>query len=166
MAAVMGAALAMPLSQTAFAQAGSVGGDIGKTDKSISGGNDAAPRRRAPPAPNHRSVGVTPPQPGITAQNLAGKWRWTAHCSVGVAYAGDLEIDASSANRFSGTLLDPLGGKIYDGSLDGTNIAFSREYLLGIQHWTGTLSRSTGAFQIRGALTDGAALCPFEATKE
>jgi hypothetical protein len=147
----------------AFAQAGSVGGTIGNTDKSVSGGNESAPPRRIMPRSNRRPVAAAPQQPDLTAESLGGKWHWIDHCSP--AWAGDLEISAASAGQFSGTFLNSLGGKLYDGSLKGSEISFFREFIFGNQHWAGALSRSADALEIRGVVTYGAVSCPFEATK-
>jgi hypothetical protein len=62
---------------TVFAQAGSTGGTIGKTDKSISGGE-------TPSEPQHRPEGKRPPHATITSektsgnrcQKIVGRWTW------------------------------------------------------------------------------------------
>jgi hypothetical protein len=55
-AAVAGAALSVPPSATVFAQAGSTGGTIGKTDKSISGGEEANEPRQSSPKREQRTA--------------------------------------------------------------------------------------------------------------
>jgi hypothetical protein len=65
------------LPSTVFAQAGSTGGTIGKTDKSISGGG-------TPSEPQHRPEGKRPPHATVTSektsghrcQKIVGGWTW------------------------------------------------------------------------------------------
>ena len=145
-----------------LAQPGSTGGTIGNADKSVSGGSRSKARRAEAVSPSPRApVGH---EASITAEGLAGKWRWTAHCNV--VWTGDLEIGASSASQFSGTFLNTGGGTIYDGHLRGREISFFRRYVLGVQHWGGTLL--TSGREMQGSLTEGngGEFCAFEATKE
>jgi hypothetical protein len=143
---------------SAWAQAGSIGGTIGKTDKSISG--DAGSGQVSPSDKiNRRAV-----EPGFAAESLIGRWKWTAHCSA--LWSGDLEISNASGSQFSGQFLSTGTGKLYAGQIRGTQVSFLRDYALGTQHWSGTLSRFGGATQIRGSLTQSdSASCGFEATK-
>lgn len=71
----------------ALAQAGSTGGTIGKQDKSISGGEDAAHSERAapirkPPRPSRQSAATAPT--GDPCGRIVGTWRWYNGVSVTV----------------------------------------------------------------------------------
>jgi hypothetical protein len=57
----------------AFAQAGSTGGTIGKTDKSVSGGEEAKPRSERKEL--HRSAANKEPTGG-TCEKFVGTWSW------------------------------------------------------------------------------------------
>jgi hypothetical protein len=63
-------------SNAAFAQAGSTGGTIGKTDKSVSGGEDTGlqrqPQREAPP----RHPATSDRSAGNSCQKIVGTWAW------------------------------------------------------------------------------------------
>jgi hypothetical protein len=63
-AIICGLAMLVAADQTVFGQAGSTGGTIGKTDKSLSGGENSKPRL------GRREVA----QPQGVAINLTGKW--------------------------------------------------------------------------------------------
>jgi hypothetical protein len=79
--------------ESAFAQAGSTGGTIGKQDKSISGGDDAANSRHAVPVRKpsrsaRQSVATTPA--GDPCGRIVGKWLW---------YNGVVVTVPSNSNR-------------------------------------------------------------------
>ena len=77
---VFGMLSSFAASATAFAQAGSTGGTIGKQDKSISGGEDAAdsqravPIRKKPPRPAGQSAATAPT--GGPCSRIVGTWLW------------------------------------------------------------------------------------------
>lgn len=72
--AMIAAAISIPSIGDAFAQAGSAGGRIGKTDKSISGGEETRrPAKRASQPPRRR-------EPATTSASFDGSW---AGMSVG-----------------------------------------------------------------------------------
>ena len=77
-AAALGIALSAAGTSGAFAQAGSAGGTIGKSDKSISGGREEhqrsrGQRREQVPAPHHASR-AEPNNAGC--QRVVGTWNW------------------------------------------------------------------------------------------
>jgi hypothetical protein len=80
-------------------QPGSVGGTIGKTDKSVSGGESAA--EPSTPAKS-RSRGQRPIDKGASDKSsevsVAGRWRWIAECSNGQTYGKEAR---PSVPRFS-----------------------------------------------------------------
>jgi hypothetical protein len=79
-------ALSLALPASALAQAGSTGGTIGKQDKSISGGDDAANSERAVPMRKPRPArqsAVTAPTGGPCSR-IVGTWLWYNGSSVTV----------------------------------------------------------------------------------
>jgi len=92
--------LALGQQESAFAQAGSTGGTIGKTDKSISGGESAAEPDR-PPATSSpkRSVAKTQETPSShSCDRIVGRWSWYLGVSESVFYKG-----GSAAHPVSGS---------------------------------------------------------------
>jgi hypothetical protein len=79
--------LAFANASSAFAQAGSTGGTIGKQEKSISGGDDApAPRRAGPAGKPFRSAShsVATAPTGGPCSRIIGTWLWYNGVSVTV----------------------------------------------------------------------------------
>jgi len=78
-AAIMLAAVALsaPFGGTAFGQAGSTGGTVGKQDKSISGGEE----QTAPRSQTHRSASAPPTAKSSGCGNVVGAYKWP----VGIA---------------------------------------------------------------------------------
>jgi len=60
---------------SALAQAGSVGGTIGKQDKSISGGEEAD-RPRATPVPKRSAAKTHETSSGRSCNRIVGTWSW------------------------------------------------------------------------------------------
>jgi hypothetical protein len=60
---------------SALAQAGSIGGTIGKQDKSISGGVDAETRRAAPP-PKRSATKAQDTSSDHSCTRIVGNWTW------------------------------------------------------------------------------------------
>lgn len=61
--------------RSAFAQAGSTGGTIGKQDKSISGGAESD-RPRAAPQPNRSAAKTQETPSGRSCNRIVGTWSW------------------------------------------------------------------------------------------
>jgi hypothetical protein len=150
--------LPIPISTAALAQAGSVGGTIGKQGKSIAGGRDAAPApqrrapsQRAPQKPREARRAAPAPAPGDGAgragggggASLSGAWRWSANCQTGARqYSGILNLQ-QTGNDFSGThgrtnIWDT--GSISDGRVDGSRVSFTRTWGRFVDHIVLTLS--------------------------
>jgi hypothetical protein len=92
-------ALSVPFSGTAFAQAGSTGGTLGNTDKSISG-----ERREEPATPkSHTHRSVSAPAADKTKSsgcgNVVGTYQWVV--GIGVLKSGG--VAASSVAGVQGT---------------------------------------------------------------
>jgi hypothetical protein len=131
-------------------QPGSTGGTIGRTGKSVSGGEEPAPKNQQRATSSSRS--------------LAGAWNWAADCTSG-HYHGVFELSPSGgrefSGRFTGTNISDLG-PITNGRLDGAKISFLRHAPPGdiIQHWIGQLA----ADHIVGSIS-GNENCRWQANK-
>lgn len=144
---------------SAFAQPGSTGGTLGKTDKSLSGGESTEPSKPSAKSRGHNRQEHEREPPAA----IAGRWRWTADCTLG-HWQGEFNIYQSSRERFSGafagTSLDDRG-TISDGHLNGNNISFIRTSSVATQHWTGQVAggRMSGS-------SSGNANCSWQAIKK
>jgi hypothetical protein len=76
----------------ALGQAGSIGGTIGKTDKSVSGGEEETPGGRKS---GHRNAAAAP-------ASISGKWSWRAKCENGDNYTGEFDFDQNADGTLSG----------------------------------------------------------------
>jgi hypothetical protein len=99
-AAVVGAASSMSLPATVFAQAGSTGGTIGKTDKSISGGEEREAPSRAGTTQRARKAtarsGEISTEGGSRCGNIAGAWKWNwALMSIDAVFRSDGTANAT-----------------------------------------------------------------------
>ncbi|MBI4275517.1 MAG: hypothetical protein HY659_12550 [Rhizobiales bacterium] len=78
---VTGLAFANPTNSFVLAQAGSIGGTIGKQGKSVSGGDESSPPTQAAPTPappasgSQRSASREPARSGC--RSIAGTWNWS-----------------------------------------------------------------------------------------
>lgn len=74
--AVVAALIVLP--GAAFAQGGSVGGDVGHRDKSASGGGERPAPRGIAPKPHHTAVNhaVHSRETGTQCRNIVGSWTW------------------------------------------------------------------------------------------
>ena len=146
--------------QIALAQAGSIGGTVGKTDKSISGGVDAG-----------SSNFVLPEKPrasGFTASSISGPWRYQSKC-IGFEEPGTFDIHPTSSTEFDGEYFGT--GKILHGKINGNRVSFVGRYILD-RTWTGTISGSGAALRMVGSFTgptpgqfSGDGNCKFTATR-
>jgi hypothetical protein len=104
----------------ALAQAGSTGGLIGKSDKSISGGDDLSkPRERTPPAN----------KTGRAVASLSGRWDWEAGCPVN-RYFGDFQLTELSGGQLAGEFFRDSGavqGGRISGTVHGSEVSFLRD---------------------------------------
>jgi hypothetical protein len=108
-AVIVTAALSITLSGAAFAQAGSTGGIIGKTDKSASGGKDAEqqarPERDAPLHPHagsepHRKTSaknIISSEAKTSSCRLAGVWAWSTGGDTAIRAGGMLTKGSHTA---------------------------------------------------------------------
>jgi hypothetical protein len=126
--------------RTAFAQAGSTGGTLGKTDKSASGGEEqAAPLRHAP---RHVSEGSTtkqglPPVFQLTEHGLVGTYSVTLRHVGGSTYQGTWGTSGELSTQMTVTMTpttmvvqrrdtkNSTGGPLYVSTYSGTRAGHS-----------------------------------------
>jgi hypothetical protein len=165
--ALLSGLFALGQQESAFAQAGSTGGIIGKQDKSISGGED----RSAPPAQRSKRSARTRDDDstsGQTAASLRGYWRIQVNCGShqNVLERGgkwSFDIKAISGNTFAGGF--DQGGKIVEGKIEGKAVSLTTQDIFS-RHWTGTVLGSPGAgMRMQGSVTGPPDGCTFTASK-
>src|SRR5271170_4361398 len=87
-----------------FGQAGSTGGLIGKTDKSVSGGATAPETQTQTKS---RSKGQGPIDKGNSDQpsrgSVSGRWRWSTDCPGALSGRGEFDLAESSEGRINGS---------------------------------------------------------------
>jgi hypothetical protein len=94
-AAMCGLAALIGVCKTALAQAGSTGGTIGKTDKSVSGGEEGP----APGVKNRKSTAVEVP----SKASISGRWSWRGKCADDTEWSGDFDLVQSADGSVRGT---------------------------------------------------------------
>ena len=146
----------------AFGQAGSVGGVIGKTDKSVSGGAAPTEPQTEPSRTRSRQRVDKGNSDQSASASVSGWWHWTAQCPSG-NWQGEFNLAESSRGNFSGSFTGTWlsGGKISDGNVDGSSIGFTRTVAFVTQHWIGHLA----AGSMKGTL-GGNEDCNWDATKK
>jgi hypothetical protein len=112
---------------TAFAQAGSIGGTVGKEDKSLSGGDDQPQRHQEPKARLRHSVSGE----RTTPSSIGGKWIWTQRCDDGAEFSGAFELTQGSDGAVSGAATGSDGNGSISGKLVGRKLTGTRSYILG-----------------------------------
>jgi hypothetical protein len=153
-------------SHGANAQAGSVGGTVGKREKSVSGGENTTERRRVRTAVS--AAGNRNHSAGFTAATISGSWQYESSCS-GSRGQGSLNIVATSATSFTGAYYG--SGKILHGRIAGSRVSFGTHFIID-RNWTGTVSGSGGALRMQGSFSGptpgslgGEGNCRFNATR-
>lgn len=107
----------LAVDRIAFAQAGSTGGTLGKTDKSVSGGEEERPGDRKS---GHRKATAT-------AATISGKWSWRAKCDDGSAWTGEFNFNQNIDGTFSGNCHNDTGAgscSAVSGRVSGNNATF------------------------------------------
>jgi hypothetical protein len=149
-----------------FAQAGSMGGAIGKQGKSVSGSDEVAPRpkrqksapvraREPKRSPTSRAAAPT----GQRGFSLSGLWNWTAHCDrFSTPYVGTFMARHSGA-EFTGThgntnMWD--SGTIANGHVEGNRVSFDRTYAQYTDHVAMTVVRSGSGLRMSGVIPNTA----------
>jgi hypothetical protein len=118
---LIAAAVYMPFSMTAFAQAGSTGGTLGNTDKSISGEREQ-PRE----APRHSTR--ERPKRASAPLSVSGNWVWSAKCDDGTTWAGTFDFVQSADGAVSGSAAGNDGSASFSGQVQGNTIIGRRTY--------------------------------------
>ena len=139
---------------------GSIGGSIGKRDKSISG-EKVVPNRREPARQRERREDETRASPSV-----GGHWSWSCDCSSGNSFRGTLNF-AQTGSDFTGTMMQPnrATGVVSDGKVSGGRVSFTvtlTNVIERTEHWTGHLSGG----HMQGTVTtrfDG--ICQFTADR-
>jgi len=144
----------------ALGQAGSTGGTLGKTGKSMSGEDSpAAPETRTKSPAKRADKDGSEQQSG-----LAGRWRWDADCGAGGHWQGEFDLADTSRGHFNGSFAATSAhdiGSITDGSISDGSFSFKRTNYLVIQYWKGRL---TGG-RMKGT-SSGNADCSWEGTRK
>lgn len=145
----------------AFGQAGSTGGTLGKTGKSLSGEeNPAEPSARTKSRTKSIDRDTSSQPSGVS---VTGRWRWSADCTVG-HWQGEFDLAEASRGRFNGSFAGTSVhdvGTISDGSVNGGSISFTRTSSIATQYWRGRLAGT----RMKGTST-GNANCSWQATRK
>lgn len=163
---ICGFAAALAADGMAFAQAGSTGGTLGKTDKSAGGNREAVEPATPPYAIHPKKSGPAAGSGPQGAVSVAGRWKWTADCQNAGHFNGVFQLTQGMSGEFNGTNLQTNihdVGTITDGHVSNGIISFIRNAVGGTQHWTGRLGE--GGRHINGSLT-GNVNCTWEGRKE
>jgi hypothetical protein len=162
-AATLSIALSTAGASVAFAQAGSTGGTLGKTDKLTAGSRDTEEPEKPPHSTRPQRKSDAPAGSGPqTSASVAGHWRWTADCDNGGHYTAGFQLTQGMAGELSGVFVGDLG-TISDGHIRSGVVSFTRTSAFWTQHWTGRLIG--GGTHINGSLT-GNVTCTWEGVKE
>jgi len=149
-------------STLALGQAGSIGGVVGKTDKSVSGGG-TAPEIQS--RTKSRSRDQRPTERGNPDQasggSVSGRWRWSAACTL-ANYQGEFDLAQTSRGNFNGHFVGDAA-TITDGHISGSSLSFTQP---NVDHyWKGQLT----AGQMKGTISGSGihyARCSWEASKK
>ena len=147
----------------ALGQAGSVGGNIGKQNKTVSG-DDTTPGNTAPTKSNRPTKQSAAPP--ANARSVSGQWKWHADCSDGTKWDGGFVLTQNPGGGIGVEFnLGPAG--ISTGRISGDKITLRRDFTIIVsvkQVWTATLSKS--ADRMVGSLTDSfRGGCRFSASR-
>jgi len=145
----------------AFAQAGSAGstgGTIGKTDKSVSGGE------LQQQAPGHES------NIGAASSSLTGRWQWQADCGFLGRFFGDFRMTQSPGGHLTGQWLRDSGGTT--GHIDGTVVGEKVSFTLQggkdglVRQYDAVLNSKDKPSRMIGSLRASVASCAFTASRD
>jgi hypothetical protein len=144
-----------------LAQAGSIGGTIGKQRKSASGGEEITePQQKTKKqqsrhsgeikASSRREDSQEGTSRSIKAPLLAGSWRWDIKCPT-ASFTGQMNIvqDGSTFTGEFGHTNFWDNGTVSNGKFHGNTVTFDREYL-GLDHVRLIYSRSTHGTIMKG----------------
>jgi hypothetical protein len=144
-ALVAGALADVAVYGKALAQGGSAGGSVGKTSKSVSGGE---PQAR--------------PAPTRAVFSLAGTWQWRADCSNGTHWEATFAATPNDSGSYA-LNFDGAGGGTGLGTVSGTHVTLLRNFSIFHQTWTATLA---GGNLMKGSVKSSeGGFCTFEASR-
>jgi hypothetical protein len=92
------ALLSLPTITGAQLQPGSTGGTIGKTDKSISGGEE---RQETGARPERANSSTSRGEHTTSESSIAGRWRWDARCGQGTFRANLKSVKGNNSLEHS-----------------------------------------------------------------
>jgi hypothetical protein len=152
-------------------QAGSIGGTIGKTDKSASGGEESSASlgRYLSPAsrrhPQRNGEGSVGPSSSVT-----GHWQWHSDCGPFGRFVGAFKLAQTSAGQLTGEFLSDSGemkaGRI-SGTVTGDNVSFTRVAVGGQVTQFDAVLNSPDKPSMTGSVSGpGRMPCSFAASKE
>ena len=119
----------------AFAQGGSIGGTLGKTDKSSSGGEEQSPQHHR--SGTRASTGTAQP-----TSSYSGKWAWTAKCDDATDWTGSFDMTENSDGSVTGPFTGNGGGGSMSAKLSGNRLSGSLCYTVHCTQFTFTLGSS------------------------
>lgn len=107
----------------------------------------------ASPSPG-ASVTATPTAPVASAPkprtySLAGSWRWSATCPLGVTASGSTVYRSTGGNSYSGTINSTVGRGTLRGTLNGRSYSATENFGWITNTANGTMSRDGGSMSIR-----------------
>jgi hypothetical protein len=151
------AALVAADQRTAFAQAGSTGGTLGKTDKSVSGGEEQQQRTSHKANAKQRNSANT--------LSVSGKWSWTAKCDDASEWAGAFDLAQASDGAVSGTANGNDGSGSISGQLVGRKLIGIRSYDLGNKNSI-TFTLTAGGSSLEGSeISKSHGVCKYQAKR-
>ena len=149
------AAAIMPLSVSiASAQAGSIGGTIGKQGKSASGSEEV---QKPPKGVRSRAQSAAP--------LMGGSWLVKQDCNHG-KYQVELNLTHTSPSEFTGTSLGITTGlqsQVVDGRINGNSVTFTRQAGGLKDLWTAQLK---GPGRFAGTSKSSAWRCTYTAVRK
>jgi hypothetical protein len=107
---------------------GSAGGTLGKTDRSLSGGQQG-PERRPQSERGQRS------------SSISGSWAFTQDCQFGT-FRGTFRLSQTDGSSFQGSFSQEapkIAGTVFDGKIQGRRVSFKATFS-AVETWEGTLS--------------------------
>jgi len=150
------------VAQAALAQSGSMGGTIGKTDKSASGGGEEV---------GSRPLTSTSPAASFDG-SILGQWRYVARCPITGTWTGIFQLRGSTQNLNGSIHQDqppnqPLYSQsIIGGHVTGNTVVFTHHLVVQLgtynHTWSGQLS---GVSEMKGQIAATVETCSFTASR-
>jgi hypothetical protein len=141
-----------------FAQSGTTGGSLGKTNKSVSG----SVKKRVPAGKQKTVVSKT-----NTLPSYQGTWHWDAKCSLSRRFTGTFILHGQASKLLGKFTMDQPGddGTIVGGRVKGSRIVIRRKTGLLTQTWDGVISGTGKNAIITGTASHQLESCSFTASR-